>query len=682
MQFVYKKFFHIINRHPFWMLGAGIIIYIVVFVSLSFWKYDNFLYNALDLGIYAQVFESFRNGNYWYSSIQQSSYLGDHFEPFILALLPFYLLIPHPKTLLVLQTIFLALPAIPIFFIARTVFKNQVLSIKYQELLPLGIAFFYILNPLVHNINLFEFHLLPFSLIFLFTASYFYIKKNQGSEIKDYGFFIIFCFLSVLVREDIPLIVFMFGVLALFEGRRWYWVIGPMILATWWFILSMGIISAFNIEGSYKFLIYYSWIFNASPSQFLLNFFWQTDNWVMVFGFLLVFLFLPLFKTRFLLLALAPFLQFALIGGGSGGVVWVIHYAAYFLPALFLASIFGIKRLINLNFQEYFKNRPYDFVFKDKGLLITIFSLATIGLIVIFGPAGNCIPYIKIDGKRRVAKEETWVQKSINDMIPPDSSAVLSSSYLPAQWANNPSALFWLFKGFKQFSSQTYIPSYSTEYAFIDSEDLFGFIFSLREYENGDNRVRNFLKERKFFVQNYLDRFILFSKKPTENFLYKILDTLPKSSSIIKSDQKVDKSDHLALTAYTPPEFSEINLSSSDNKFSTVSFSLFWKKLKDTDKIYVVNIVLRDKRGKVAMNKKYPLGYGLYPATDWEMGKIVQTNHRVLLSDNLKGEYGIYMKLTDATDGGFALDQIRSDAVLIPDRPISEEIFLGSASIY
>ena len=132
-----SRFLHIIDKRPLFFLGAGILLYVIAFILLSFWKYDNFLYNALDLGIYSQVFESFRSGNHWYSSIQQSSYLGDHFEPFILALLPFYLLIPHPKTLLILQTIFLALPAIPIFFIAKTVFRNQESGIRVYGCLAL-----------------------------------------------------------------------------------------------------------------------------------------------------------------------------------------------------------------------------------------------------------------------------------------------------------------------------------------------------------------------------------------------------------------------------------------------------------------------------------------------------------------------------------------------------------------
>ena len=680
MPSVYKKLLNFANHHPAWLLSIGIFIYIAVFTYISFWKYDNFLYNALDLGIYTQVLESFRSGNNWYSSIQQSSYLGDHFEPFILALLPFYLLTPHPKTLLVLQTIFLAIPAIPIFFIAKTVFEYQVSSIKYKNFLALGAAFFYLLNPLVHNINLFEFHLLPFSLVFLFSAAYFYIKSSfslQTTYYKlHYFLFLFFSFLTLSTREDVSLIIFMFGVLALIERRRWYWIISPMVLGAWWFLLSMKIISAFNIEGGYKFLTYYSWIFQASPFEFIARIYGITDNWVMILGFLLVFLFFPIFKARFLILALPPFLQFALVSGGNGGAVFTMHYAAYFLPALVLSSIFGVKQLADHIRIDHFKNKNYSFVFKDRGLLITIFSIAIIGLIIFFGPLGNFIPYFSIDKKRVISNEETRIQKVLVKMIPASSSALLSSAYLPERSVSqNDSALYWGIKGSKQFSSSPYIPPYSTSYALIDSEDLSGFIFSLKEYENGDDRIRNFIKMRKLFIQDYADRFILFSKKPTEESLYEILDSLPENINTTKDNQPIDKNSQIELMAYARPEFFQSNL--FGNRFPVVSFSLFWEKLEDADKIYIMNILLRDSRGKIAMNKNYPLGYGLYPASDWEFGKIIQTNHRILTPDNLSGEYKIYLKLIDATGGKFVLDHIRSAAISIPEKPPGEEIFLG-----
>jgi len=689
-----SRFLHIIDKRPLFFLGAGILLYVIAFILLSFWKYDNFLYNALDLGIYSQVFESFRSGNHWYSSIQQSSYLGDHFEPFILALLPFYLLIPHPKTLLILQTIFLALPAIPIFFIAKTVFRNQESGIRNQGLWVLGISFFYLLNPLIHNINLFEFHLLPFSLVFLFFAAYFYIISSQELKVnskKSFVLFILFCFLALLTREDVSLLIFMFGILALIERRRWYWIISPMILGTWWFLLSMGIISAFNTEGSYKFLVYYNWLSQANPIQFIIHILGTIDNWVMVLGFLLVFLFLPIFKIRFLILALPPFLQFALVNGGSGGTIFTIHYAAYFLPALFLASIFGVKRLLDYMRLDYFKNKAYDFVFKDRGLLITIFSAAIIGLIITFGPLGNFIPYISVDKKRLVGREEIKVQKALVNMIPVSSSALLSSAYLPGRYASqNDSALYWVFKGSKQFSYSSYILPYSTDYALFDSEDLLGFIFSLKEYENGDDRIRNFIKMRKLFVQDYADRFILFSKKPTQESLYEILDSLPEGPDLVKDGpafaeasagkQEIDKDGQIELTAYTEPKFSQTT-GSSLNQFSILSFSLFWEKMKNTDKIYTINILAREENGKTAMNKTFLLGYGLYPASDWEIGKIIQTNQRVFLPNSLNGEYKIYLRLIDATDGGFVLDQIRSNTVLAADKIIGEEIYLGKFTV-
>ncbi len=223
------KFLQYIDQKPLYILGAGLFIYIAFFVSLSFWKYDHLLYNALDLGIYTQVFESFRTGNFWYSSIQQTSYLGDHFEPLLLFLLPFYLFVPTPNTLLVLQTVFLALPAIPIFFLARRIFSQQ------THRWALAAAFFYLLNPLVHNVNLFEFHMLPFVLVFLFCALLFYHQKRY------FLFTLSLCF-ALLVREDVPLVVFAFGMLAAFDRRRWRWICVPMLLACWWFVFAMSII--------------------------------------------------------------------------------------------------------------------------------------------------------------------------------------------------------------------------------------------------------------------------------------------------------------------------------------------------------------------------------------------------------------------------------------------------------
>lgn len=96
------------------LLWIAIIAYIIVFTSISFWKYDRLLYNGLDLAIYNNVMWNMSEGNWFRSAIHDPSYLGDHFEPMMLVLLPFYLLWRDPRMLLLLQTIIIALTAIPI----------------------------------------------------------------------------------------------------------------------------------------------------------------------------------------------------------------------------------------------------------------------------------------------------------------------------------------------------------------------------------------------------------------------------------------------------------------------------------------------------------------------------------------------------------------------------------------
>src|SRR3989338_5825260 len=115
---------------PLWFKNKSIILtvaiglYVVIFSIFSLWKYNNFLYNGLDLAIINQVFYNTAHGNAFASSIHPPSYLGDHVNPIILVLLPLYYLLASPKTLLILQTIFLALAAWPLYLIAKKVLNE------------------------------------------------------------------------------------------------------------------------------------------------------------------------------------------------------------------------------------------------------------------------------------------------------------------------------------------------------------------------------------------------------------------------------------------------------------------------------------------------------------------------------------------------------------------------------
>ena len=68
-----------IERRAGFLVGLSIVIYSILWLVIVFWKYNNFLYDALDLGIYAQVFWNTSYGRWFQMSVHPQSYLGDHF---------------------------------------------------------------------------------------------------------------------------------------------------------------------------------------------------------------------------------------------------------------------------------------------------------------------------------------------------------------------------------------------------------------------------------------------------------------------------------------------------------------------------------------------------------------------------------------------------------------------------
>jgi len=198
-----EKINNFCHKYATTILVVAILFYSSLFFGISAWKYNTFSYNSLDLAIFNQVFYNSSHGRLFQLSIHEPTYLGDHLTPIILILLPFYSIFRSPLTLLLLQTLILALSAWPIYLIANKVLKSRVWS------LMMGLVWLF--NPLAQNANLFEFHLLPFAVFFLLWAYYFYLKKS-------WKIFSLFIFLSLLVREDVSLVVFMFGVLIVIQS--------------------------------------------------------------------------------------------------------------------------------------------------------------------------------------------------------------------------------------------------------------------------------------------------------------------------------------------------------------------------------------------------------------------------------------------------------------------------------
>jgi uncharacterized membrane protein len=218
--------------------------YFIVYSSLSVLRHESYHSFGFDLGLFDQVFWNTTQGQLLESTMSQAlpiphSLLGDHFSPVFLLLMPFYFAVPHPETLLVVQTLALALGAWPVYLLARLKF-------------PPGYALFwelayFLLVPLAY-INLYDFHEVALSVAPLGFALYFLERGRRG-------LFLLSLLFTFLVKEEMALIGVGFGAYVLLGKRDWKLGLGVFLGSLLAFAALIQVVIPFFAEGrSYPYI--------------------------------------------------------------------------------------------------------------------------------------------------------------------------------------------------------------------------------------------------------------------------------------------------------------------------------------------------------------------------------------------------------------------------------------------
>ena len=445
---------------------ASFLVALALFLACC-WKYAFFAYNGIDLAYFNQVFWNTVHGRFFQQSIHPGLSIGEHAEFAILLLAPFYALFKDPRTLLALQAIALVVPAFVLWRLAR-----QRLAGHGRELAiaPLLIAAAWLLNPAMQNMALFEFHLLPFAIAPLLMAM---LAYDQGRKVK----FLLWAGLAMLVREDVALVVAMIGLLAWLERKPLWWRIAPAILGAGWFLAAMGIITHFSTGGGYKYGIYYAWL-GSSPAEMVVNavrdplrllgHIMSFANLEMALGFLMPLLFLPLLRSKRLVLLLAPLLQIILGAPGGGELITETHYAALFMPALFLAAIEGFGALPPL-FKKFHGALGRD---EMRRLTFCVFILAVVYGSLTLGP----LPSVAM---RAASDRDGYIRagaaSAIVSTIPADASVAAGYALLPALSSREHlTSLHYVFLGVTQFAEKEFVPP-EIDYTILDTDDLLAY---------------------------------------------------------------------------------------------------------------------------------------------------------------------------------------------------------------
>jgi uncharacterized membrane protein len=324
-----------------------IVAYIAYFGTFSVLKFRHLYAGYFDLGImHHTVYNSYmalRTGDLSrvlelttpHGGIDQVKRMAIHNDIILFFLAPFYFIHAGPETLLIIQTVVLALGAWAVFKISQQVIKNDLVSLVF--------AFAYLMYAPMQRANIFEFHAVTIATTSLLYMFYFWLKGRNK-------LMLLFLIISLLTKEEVGLTLGMFGVglmvREIFRSRTtpltWRDFRLPAFVGalSWiWSLLSVFWIIPHFRDGEHFAMGYYHNSFDTFKS-YIFSF----DTVRYLFYLLGPLAFFGIFAPEFLLIA-APELGINLLSSNLQLRSFIFHYTSVLQPWMFIGAIYGVRRL-------------------------------------------------------------------------------------------------------------------------------------------------------------------------------------------------------------------------------------------------------------------------------------------------------------------------------------------------
>lgn len=398
------------SREKIFVISAIIIIFIVL-SALSIARHFALSSGTSDLGIFDQAIWNTLQGDILFSSLKGNiNLLGDHFEPILLLITPLYRAWPSPIVLLILQASLLALAIIPLYLISKEILKERILIFSF--------VISYILSRPLRGVGLSDFHPECFILFLLFWAYYFLIKRKNA---------LLFLSISLLLlcKEDVAFLVAGFGLFTVFFQKRTGLGLVLFILGiSAWFIETKYIIPSFNPSGIYPYMnrlpfgLTYMDNFKAvfANPALLGNIFFTGDKIEYVLKIFGPLAFLPSLSPAHYILIAVPLLRNLLPTdvNFSGWYNITSHYTAAVIPFVFIAAIYGVRRLIGR--------------FNNKNAAKIIGAVIIISALFFYGKtdAHKFWRFIKTIREGRTLERVSYLKQ-----VPPDASISTNFNLVP-----------------------------------------------------------------------------------------------------------------------------------------------------------------------------------------------------------------------------------------------------------
>lgn len=324
-----------------WLAFALLLLYVVVFSTLTIRQHQSFNTNALDLAKFDQSIWNTAHGRPYQISIGEDLVLESHFSPSLAIFAPIYWIWPDIRALFIAQSLLLGGAGFLIYWFFRS-------TNPWMGMVVFGA---FLMQPALHQVNLIEFRRLTLAVFATSFAVYHLLRKQYGWMAVGLG-------LALLSKEDMSLTAIAFGLYILVVQREWK--IGALTLAigTAWFILVPftllpAIMTHDQSEGYQHAVSYYDYLGESlpeivrtaitSPGLFL-EFAGRTDRLQAVFNLFwpTAFLFLLAPEIAFFLI---PHLGFLLTSTSDAMGTLQGWYPSILIILMFWAVAVGISRL-------------------------------------------------------------------------------------------------------------------------------------------------------------------------------------------------------------------------------------------------------------------------------------------------------------------------------------------------
>ena len=338
------------------ILGMLVLVYVLAFSATSILTFHSFGMSAYDIGIHTQAIWKLSNGQGLFNTVRGLSIWGDHCWFFMVFYAPVYWLFPRVETLLILQSLALAVGALPLAALVYRCGGSRISGIFF------GAA--WLLSPALQNMNLENFHPEIFAAPLLLWA----IERAFAGRWFGYSMAIS---LAMLCKEDVALTAFALGFWVFFRNRKAG--ILTMAASIIWFVLCMKVfLPYFNEQGFFRFQGGY-WFSQFWTNKFNPGFYWETVSqarvadygWKLGLPVLFLFLLNPL-----LAVAALPSFVINVLSGNDYLISIDYHYNFQTLPVLYAAAASGSTWL----FQRYIKVRILGIILAAAVLGVSIWA--------------------------------------------------------------------------------------------------------------------------------------------------------------------------------------------------------------------------------------------------------------------------------------------------------------------